>query len=146
MCQATSSDMYRKRVLAEIEQRLDVLLESEAVTDFSAAAQRASVNAAVDALQAANRVNDRIGAFFSISRVRSELGDVSRQAVDKRVRSHRLLRVETADGVPMMRRIGLPRHEPFGHDARGTRRGARLLGFPVSRSRHRLAVAPRSRT
>lgn len=99
MSQVTSSDTYRKRVLAGIEQRLDVLLESEAVTDFSAEAQQASVNAAVDALQAANRVNDRVDAFFSIGRVRSELGDVSRQAVDKRVRSHRLLRVETADGV-----------------------------------------------
>lgn len=48
-------------------------------------------------MQTANRINDRLGAFYTTDRVRKVLGGVSRQAVNQRVHSNRLLRVVTAD-------------------------------------------------
>jgi hypothetical protein len=89
---------WRERVLDGVGRRLDQMVASHEVTEFSADTERATVKAMTDAVQTANRINDRFGAFYTTDRVRKVLGDISRQAVSQRVGSHRLLRVTTADG------------------------------------------------
>lgn len=91
-------EAWRERVLDGVGRRLDQLVASREVTDFSADTERATVTAMTDAVRTANRINDRLGAFYTTDRVRRVLGDISRQAVSQRVGSHRLLRVTTADG------------------------------------------------
>ncbi|GAA4377005.1 hypothetical protein [Paeniglutamicibacter cryotolerans] len=96
---ASTAENWRERVLDGVGRRLDQMVASQEVTDFSGEAGRATVNAMADAVLRANRINDRLGAFYTTDRVRKVLGDVSRQAVSERVKNHRLLRVKTADGV-----------------------------------------------
>lgn len=94
-----TAENWRERVLDGVGRRLDQMLASKEVTDFSGEAERATVNAMADAVLAANRINDRLGAFYTTDRVRKVLGGISRQAVSERVKNDRLLRVTTADGV-----------------------------------------------
>lgn len=94
-----AAEQWRVRVLDEVGRRLDQMLASNDVTDFSTGAERATVNAMTDAALSANRINDRLGAFYTTERARKVLGGISRQAVRERVRNNRLLRVTTADGV-----------------------------------------------
>lgn len=96
--QSLTSEAWRERVLDGVGRRIDQLVASHEVTDFSAETERATVNAMTDAVQTANRINDRLGAFYTTDRVRKVLGGISRQAVSQRVGSNRLLRVTTADG------------------------------------------------
>lgn len=93
-----TSEAWRERVLDGVGRRLDQLVAAHEVTDFSADTERATVNAMTDAVQTANRINDRLGAFYTTDRVRKILGGISRQAVSQRAKSNRLLRVTTADG------------------------------------------------
>lgn len=94
-----TAEKWRERVLDGVGRRLDQMVASKEVTDFSGEAERATVNAMADAVLAANRINDRLGAFYTTDRVRKILGGVSRQAISDRVKNGRLLRVTTADGV-----------------------------------------------
>lgn len=91
-------EAYRKKLKQGVSRTLDDLIDSGAVTDFSEASLKANAHAITEAVQSVNRVNDRIGPFYSSRRVESLLG-VSRQAVSERARNHRLLRVTTSDGV-----------------------------------------------
>lgn len=93
------AENWRERVLDGVARRLDQMLASNEVTDFSDEAEHATVNAMADAVLTANRINDRLGAFYATDRVRKVLGGVSRQAVSERAKNHRLLRVKTADGI-----------------------------------------------
>lgn len=95
----STAEIWRERVLDGVGRRLDQMVALNEVNNFSGASERATVNAMADAVLAANRINDRLGAFYTTDRVRKVLGGVSRQAVSERVRSDRLLRVKTADGV-----------------------------------------------
>lgn len=95
----STAENWRERVLDGVGHRLDQMLASNEVTDFSGEAGRATVNAMADAVLTANRINDRLGAFYTTDRVRKVLGGISRQAVSERVKNDRLLRVTTADGV-----------------------------------------------
>ncbi|GAA4371212.1 hypothetical protein [Paeniglutamicibacter cryotolerans] len=95
----STAENWRERVLDGMGRRLEQMVASHEVTDFSGEAERATVNAMADAVGTANRINDRLGAFYTTDRVRKVLGDVSRQAVSERAKNHRLLRVKTADGV-----------------------------------------------
>lgn len=92
-------EQWRERVLDGVGRRLDQMVASHEVTDFSGEAERATVNAMADAVLKANRINDRLGAFYTTDRVRKVLGGISRQAVSERVKNDGLLRVTTADGV-----------------------------------------------
>lgn len=109
--EALTPEAWRERVLDGVGRRLDQLVASHEVTDFSADTERATVNAMTDAVQTANRINDRLGAFYTTERVRKLLGGISRQAVSQRVGSHRLLRVTTADGEKLF-----PAFQFKGHD------------------------------
>lgn len=93
-----ASEDWRARVLRSVAGRLDQMVSSRELTDFSADSEHAVVNAIADAVKTTNRINDRLGAFYTTDRVRKVLGGVSRQAVSQRVQGHRLLRVTTADG------------------------------------------------
>ncbi|PQZ92353.1 hypothetical protein CQ018_12710 [Arthrobacter sp. MYb227] len=95
----STAENWRERVLDGVGRRLDQMMASKEVTNFSGESERATVNAMADAVLAANRINDRLGAFYTTDRVRKVLGGISRQAVSERVRNNRLLRVTTADGV-----------------------------------------------
>lgn len=94
-----TAENWRERVLEGVGYRLDQMVASNEVTDFSGESERATVNAMADAVLAANRINDRLGAFYTTDRVKKVLGGISRQAVSERVKNDRLLRVTTADGV-----------------------------------------------
>ena len=96
--EALTPEDWRERVLDGVGRRLDQMVSSHEVTEFSSDSESATVNAMADAVQSANRINDRLGAFYTTDRVRKVLGGVSRQAVSQRVQGHRLLRVTTADG------------------------------------------------
>lgn len=93
-----SPEAWRERVLDGVGRSLDQLVAADEVSAFTADTERVTVKAMTDALQVANRVNDRLGAFYTTDRVRKVLDGVSRQAVSERVRANRLLRVDTADG------------------------------------------------
>lgn len=95
----STAENWRERVLDGVGRRLEQMLASNEVTDFSGESERVTVNAMADAVLAANRVNDRLGSFYTTDRVRKVLGGISRQAVSERVKNHRLLRVTSADGV-----------------------------------------------
>lgn len=95
---STKPQNWKERVVHDLARELDRMIADDEVTDFSAAAGRATSGAMIAAAHTANRINDRLGAFYTIDRVRQELGGVSRQAVNERVKGRRLLRVETADG------------------------------------------------
>ncbi|MDQ0277447.1 hypothetical protein QO003_001750 [Arthrobacter silviterrae] len=95
----STAENWRERVLDGVGRRLDQMVASNEVNDFSGESERATVNAMADAVLATNRINDRLGAFYTTDRVRKVLGGVSRQAVSERVKNDRLLRVKTADGV-----------------------------------------------
>lgn len=93
------SKQRNRRVLkSTMDDLADTLIDSNTVTDFSEASLKATVRAMRDAASAVNRINDRIGPFYSSKRVEKLLG-ASRQAVSERARKNRLLRVTTADGV-----------------------------------------------
>ena len=94
-----SSEVWRERILDGMGRNLDQMVAANEVTDFSGDAGRATINAMTEAALATNRINDRIGAFYTTDRVRKMLGGISRQAVSDRVRNDRLLRVTAADGV-----------------------------------------------
>lgn len=94
-------ESWRERVLGGVGRRLDQTMAANEVTDFSGEPERATVNAMAEAVLAANRINDRLGDFYTTDRVRKVLGGISRQAVRERVRNNRLLRVTTADGVAL---------------------------------------------
>ena len=100
-----TAENWRERVLDGVGRRLDQMLASKDVTDFSGDSERATINAMADAVLAANRINDRLGAFYTTDRVRKVLGGISRQAVSERVKNERLLRVSTADGVILFPRF-----------------------------------------
>lgn len=95
----STAENWRERVLDGVGRRLDQMVASNEVTNFSGESERATVNAMADAVLATNRINDRLGAFYTTDRVRKVLGGVSRQAVSERVKNDRLLRITTADGV-----------------------------------------------
>src|SRR3954453_19699037 len=73
-----TAEDWRERVLDGVGRRLDRMVASNEVTDFSADTERVTVNAMADAVQTANRINDRLGPFFTTDRVRKVLGGVSR--------------------------------------------------------------------
>ncbi|GAA5227005.1 hypothetical protein [Paeniglutamicibacter antarcticus] len=101
----SSAENWRERVLDGVGRRLEQMVASNEVTDFSGESERATINAMADAVLAANRINDRLGAFYTTDRVRKVLGGISRQAVSERVKNDRLLRVTTADGVILFPRF-----------------------------------------
>lgn len=93
------SKKRNRRVLKRnLEALADTLVDSNTVTDFSEASLKATLQAMRDAASATNRINDRVGPFYSSKRVEKLLG-ATRQAVSERARRNRLLRVTTADGV-----------------------------------------------
>lgn len=94
-----TAEKYREDLKSAASHFVDDLVESGTVTDFSAPARRATMQAMAEAARRANRLNDRVGPFYSTERVARLLGDISRQAVSERARNHRLLRVTTADGL-----------------------------------------------
>lgn len=95
---STVIDQYKEKLVDRISKSVDDLVDSNAITDFSEDALDATVSSAVAGLREANRVNTQLGAFYSVDRVMKELGGVSRQAVNERVKNNRLLRVQTSDG------------------------------------------------
>lgn len=91
--------LYKAELMQEIGQTLDEYLSRDTITDFSADARAATVSSALAGVREANRVNDRLGVFYSVDRVMQVLGGISRQAVNERVQKNRLLRVRTSDNV-----------------------------------------------
>lgn len=84
-----------------IESAVNEMIARGEIQDYSAKAQEAALHAAITAIQKAQDFTDRVGPFYSTDRVRQILGTkqpVSRQAISDRVKNHRLLRVQTADG------------------------------------------------
>lgn len=96
---ADTKENYRNELKRSLNQMVDDILESGAVTDYSPAAQQTTIYAMRNAAQNATQINDRIGPFYSTNKVQALLGDISRQAVSERARNHRLLRLTTSDNV-----------------------------------------------
>lgn len=94
---STVQESYREGLGKALDNRVTQLMQDRIVTDFSPEAREATANAAARAVEAANRINSRIGPLYTAERVRAELGGLSRQALYQRVKARRLLRVTTAD-------------------------------------------------
>ncbi|PPH86334.1 hypothetical protein C5C95_15045 [Rathayibacter sp. AY1B7] len=95
---STAIDRYKEDLVDRFSRSVDDLVTSKAITDFSQDALDATASSALAGMREANRVNTQLGAFYTIDRVMTVLGNVSRQAVNERVKSNRLLRVQTSDG------------------------------------------------
>ncbi|PPF53448.1 hypothetical protein C5C13_15085 [Clavibacter michiganensis] len=96
---STLIEDYKARLVRDISRSVDELVDSNAITDFSDDARDATVKSALAGVREANHLNDRLGAFYTLERVMTLFGGVSRQAVNDRVKKHRLLRVQTSDGM-----------------------------------------------
>lgn len=95
----STAENWRERVLEGVGRRLDLMLASNEVTDFSDVSGRAAVSAMADAALATQRINGRLGAFYSTGRVQKVLGGATCQAVNELVKNDCLLHVAAADGV-----------------------------------------------
>lgn len=96
---STLIEDYKARLVRDISRSVDELVDSNAITDFSDDARDATVKSALAGVREANHLNDRLGAFYTLERVMTLFGGVSRQAINDRVKKHRLLRVQTSDGM-----------------------------------------------
>lgn len=94
-----TKETFRTELKRSLADMVDEILAAGDVTDFSPSAREATVQAMRAAAQDASTINNRVGPFYSTAKVRSILGNISRQAVSERARNHTLLRLVTADNT-----------------------------------------------
>lgn len=75
------------------------LLAPSSGTELSDPSRKVSVGTMADAALATQRINDRLGAFYTTARVQKLLGDVTRQTIKDMVTNDCLLHVTAAEGV-----------------------------------------------
>lgn len=94
----TVQEDYQRELVLKVDRGITRMVNDHRVSDYSPEAREAAANAALRAVEATARVNDRLAPFYTSERARRELGGISRQALHDRHRNHRILRVTTAEG------------------------------------------------